>query len=180
MNISIFKGLSQLPKRRPFAFSVSTAVGKCFIADLLVQKVIEKRENINWKRNITLSSFGFFYIGGFCYALYSKIYPMLFNNIQNKYLKIISQTTCDVYIHSAFIYFPIYYLYKDSIDNQMISLNKIYKKYFCNSIKKDMFDATIVWYPTHLITFSVMPLHLRVPWMTFVSFFWTMILSGKN
>ena len=44
----------------------------------MVQKVIEKREEIDWRRTGAFTSFGFLYLGGVQYALYVPVFSRLF------------------------------------------------------------------------------------------------------
>jgi hypothetical protein len=49
---------------------------------VLVQKVIERREKIDWKRNAAFACFGFIYLGGVQYSLYVPIFGRLFPSAQ--------------------------------------------------------------------------------------------------
>mmetsp|Transcript_20462 Transcript_20462/g.60898 ORF Transcript_20462/g.60898 Transcript_20462/m.60898 type:complete len:128 (-) Transcript_20462:1062-1445(-) len=55
------------------------------------------------------------------------------------------------------------------------------------SIKKSFVDLPenvkacwAVWVPAQLINFSVVPHHLRIPFVALVSFLWTIIISGMR
>ena len=55
----------------PFKTAVLTSLFKTTAADLFAQKVVERKENIDWQRNAVYSSFGFAYLGCFQYYLYN-------------------------------------------------------------------------------------------------------------
>lgn len=55
----------------PFKTAVLTSLVKTSAADIFAQKVVERRENIDWQRNAVYSTFGFAYLGCFQYYLYN-------------------------------------------------------------------------------------------------------------
>ena len=71
-------GWTRIPAKYPFAFGVALSCVKTSFSDLLVQKVVERREQIDWKRNAAFASFGFFYLGGVQYTLYVPVFTRLF------------------------------------------------------------------------------------------------------
>lgn len=70
--------LSQIPIKYPVYFGMGLSCVKTSFSDLLVQKVVEKRENIDWKRNLAFATFGFVYLGGVQYAIYVPFFGRLF------------------------------------------------------------------------------------------------------
>jgi hypothetical protein len=73
-----FSYWTQIPAKYPFAFGVGLSCVKTSFSDLLVQKVVERREEVDWKRNAAFAAFGFVYLGGVQYALYVPIFSRLF------------------------------------------------------------------------------------------------------
>ena len=71
-------GWTRIPAKYPFAFGVGLSCVKTSFSDLLVQKVVERREEIDWKRNAAFAAFGFFYLGGVQYTLYVPVFTRLF------------------------------------------------------------------------------------------------------
>jgi hypothetical protein len=72
--------MKTIPVRYPFYFGVGLSCFKTSFSDLLVQKVVERREEIDWRRNAAFASFGFFYLGGVQYAIYVGGFGRLFPN----------------------------------------------------------------------------------------------------
>lgn len=70
----------KLAKSYPFTFGLIYSGVKTCGCDLLVQKVVEKREEIDWRRNAAFTLFGFVYLGGVQYALYVPLFGRLFPN----------------------------------------------------------------------------------------------------
>jgi len=78
--MSPLRRLAKIPIEHPFAFGIVISTAKTSVSDLLVQKVVQKREEIDWKRNLAFASFGCFYLGGVQYALYVPLFGRLFPN----------------------------------------------------------------------------------------------------
>eukprot|EP00976_Prorocentrum_cordatum_P082914 1185030-Prorocentrum_minimum.AAC.5 len=43
-------------------------------------KVVERKDDIDWKRNATFTTFGFVYLGGIQYSIYNTLFPKLVCN----------------------------------------------------------------------------------------------------
>lgn len=78
--MSTWQRLAKIPVKHPFAFGVVISTVKTSVSDLIVQKVVQKREEIDWKRNLAFASFGCFYLGGVQYALYVPLFGRMFPN----------------------------------------------------------------------------------------------------
>jgi protein Mpv17 len=61
-------------RRRPVLTGVATTLFKTSAADLFAQTVVEGREQVDWSRHSVFCAFGFFYLGGFQYFLYNKLF----------------------------------------------------------------------------------------------------------
>lgn len=75
---TLWNRLKSVPAAYPFAFGVLLSGIKTSFSDLLVQKVVEQREKVDWKRNAAFASFGFFYLGGVQYMIYVPLFSRLF------------------------------------------------------------------------------------------------------
>jgi hypothetical protein len=51
------------PKRHPVLFGLGFSCSKTSFADFLVQRYVEKREELDWRRNLTFGLFGLGYLG---------------------------------------------------------------------------------------------------------------------
>ena len=67
-------GLLGLPARRPLLFGAVISCFKTCLADGLVQKYLEERDEIDWRRNLIFGGFGFFYLGCFQYFVYVQLF----------------------------------------------------------------------------------------------------------
>ena len=68
----------RVAKNYPFRFGMAFSLFKTAGCDLLVQKVVEKREEIDWRRTAAFGSFGLFYLGGVQYIIYVPIFSRIF------------------------------------------------------------------------------------------------------
>ena len=70
--------LMRIPKSYPLAFGMVFSTFKTSFSDLLVQTTVEKRDEIDWRRNAAFASFGCFYLGGVQYLIYVPLFRRLF------------------------------------------------------------------------------------------------------
>jgi len=78
--MSTWQRLASIPVKHPLAFGIAISTTKTSVSDLIVQKVVQQREEIDWRRNLAFASFGCFYLGGIQYALYVPIFSRMFPN----------------------------------------------------------------------------------------------------
>ena len=75
---SVRPGLLGFPKRHPYATNIVIATVKTSICDILVQKYVEKKERIDWKRNAVFLAFGFLYLGVLQWFVYVTLFKRWF------------------------------------------------------------------------------------------------------
>ena len=90
----------------------------------------------------------------------------------------------DQFVHVPVLFFPCFYILKESIETEGLPWNdgtatRGLNKYVGNVVD-DMKDQLSVFLPGALINFGVMPLWLRTPWVATVSFVYTLVLSAKR
>jgi len=166
---------------------------KTSFSDLLVQKVVEKRENIDWKRNLAFASFGFIYLGGVQYALYVPIFGRMFPQAARFAAKPLrekvrdvrgmfqlgAQVILDQCIHHPFMYFPAFYCTKELVMSEKPDFGKRLAEYREN-MKDDLIALWKVWVPATIVNFAFMPMWARIPFVAGVSLIWTCILSAMR
>eukprot|EP00240_Pyramimonas_obovata_P007979 CAMPEP_0118932806 /NCGR_PEP_ID=MMETSP1169-20130426/10630_1 /TAXON_ID=36882 /ORGANISM="Pyramimonas obovata, Strain CCMP722" /LENGTH=169 /DNA_ID=CAMNT_0006875507 /DNA_START=41 /DNA_END=547 /DNA_ORIENTATION=+ len=108
-------------KAYPFLTGFVTTGFKTSAADVFAQKVVEGRDEIDWKRNATFTAFGFAYLGGVQYTIYNNIFPKICAPIKRAYkthgrsIGVGLQVFIDQAIHHPFLYFPVFYLTKGTV-----------------------------------------------------------------
>jgi hypothetical protein len=126
---AVWSKVKNVPVKYPFAFGVILSGFKTSFSDLLVQKVVERKENIDWKRNAAFAAFGFVYLGGVQYTIYVPIFGRLFPNAAKFAAKPLRQKLQDVRglwqlsaqvfldqcVHHPLMYFPAFYITKELV-----------------------------------------------------------------
>lgn len=187
-----------VPAKYPFAFGVVLSGTKTSAVDLLVQKVVEQKEQIDWRRNAAFASFGFVYLGGIQYALYVPIFGRLFPNAANFAAKPFRQKIKDIKglrtlgmqlfldqcVHHPMMYFPAFYVTKELVmsnsnDGGKPDFNRAIAEYR-NNFKDDMVALWKIWVPATLVNFAFMPMYMRIPYTAGVSMLWTCVLSAMR
>lgn len=183
----------RLAKTHPFKFGVAFSCFKTSTSDLLVQKVVEKRENIDWRRNTAFATFGFFYLGGVQYCLYVPIFSRLFPNAAAFAAKpvaeklrdapglraLAAQVFLDQAVHHPLMYFPVFYMMKDFVTSDKPNPTAALNEYKSN-MKEDLIALWKVWVPSTIFNFAFLPMWARIPWVASTSLIWTCILSAMR
>jgi glycine cleavage system regulatory protein len=179
------------PRRRPVIFGLGFSCIKTSFADYLVQKTIEKREELDVRRNIAFGLFGLVYLGGVQYAIYvpgfRRLFPLaekfaamsLREKIHNRkgIFSMVAQVFLDQCLHHPLMYFPAFYFVKTLVQGGTTSdAFSLYK----SNIKEDMLALWKVWVPATIVNFTFSPMWLRIPFVATTSLLWTCILSARR
>jgi protein Mpv17 len=143
---------------------------KTSAADLIVQKYIDQKKEIDLRRNTLFSFFGLTYLGGWQYYLYNHIFERRFKNPFTKVL-------VDQFIHHPFGYFPTFYILKSIVYEQ--SFTDALTTYKTNIIS-DLLACWSIWIPSQYINFKYVSIPYRIPFVCCISFGWTGFLSWKR
>ena len=191
---SAFTKMKSIPAKYPFGFGVILSGCKTSFSDLLVQKVIERKEEIDWKRNSAFAAFGFIYLGGVQYMLYVPIFSRLFPGTASfvakpfaqklRDVKGMMQVTAQVFldqcVHHPLMYFPAFYCTKELVMNtENPDFTKVLSNYREN-LTDDLKALWKIWVPCTFVNFTFMPMHLRIPFVAGVSLVWTCVLSATR
>jgi predicted amino acid-binding ACT domain protein len=190
MGSSVVSRLKSIPMRYPLAFGVAFSGCKTSFSDLLVQKVVERREHIDWRRNAAFAAFGFFYLGGVQYTLYVPIFGRMFPGaaafaakpIAQKLkdfkgmAQLVAQVFIDQCIHHPLLYFPAFYCTKELVMKNEPDLRRCLADYRRN-MSEDLHALWKIWVPATAFNFAFMPMYARIPFVACVSLLWTCILS---
>ena len=187
----------EVPAKYPFMFGVVLSGTKTSVADLLVQKVVEKKEKIDWKRNAAFATFGFVYLGGVQYFIYVPLFGRLFPNAAKFAAKSLKEKIKDVKgirslgmqvfldqcVHHPLSYFPVFYLTKELIMSASTGDEPDFSRSFDNyrkNIKEDMIALWKIWVPATIVNFAFMPMYMRIPYTAGVSLAWSCVLSSMR
>lgn len=185
--------LKSIPVKYPFYFGVGLSCVKTSASDLLVQKVVEQRETIDWRRNSAFAAFGFFYLGGVQYSIYVNLFGRMFPNaakfaklpIRDKIkdikgmFQLGAQVFLDQCVHHPLMYFPAFYCTKEIVMSENPNISKCLADYKKN-MWEDLDALWKIWVPATLVNFAFMPMHARIPFVAGVSLLWTCVLSAMR
>jgi hypothetical protein len=192
--MSLWARISAWPKAHPVIFGVGVATTKTAAADLLVQKYIEKKEKLDWKRTGMFTCFGFAYLGCFQYWMYVNLFKRWFPNMAtfaNQTFKeklrnrggqkdLLKQVGFDNFIHPLW-FFPMYYTLKESIQGEGYAkdfnsvVNHAMTKYKKNAAE-DWTAFWKIWIAGDIFVMSI-PLWARLPVNHGLSFVYVCVLS---
>jgi len=165
-------------------------------ADLVAQKHLEGRDEIDWRRNLLFATWGCLWLGGVQYFIYvhlftKRLFPrahLFVNKSFREKLRdregqktLIKQIALDQGVHHPFFLFPCFYSLKSYIENDgtLTSTQRIRNglKLYVQNIREDILRCWAFWVPAFAFNFSVCPIWMRVPFVAGASFFWTMFWS---
>ena len=186
--MSALRSVARFPKTRPFIFGTVLAGVKNGACDVLVQKTVEDAETIDWRRVKVFTCFGALFSGAWQYVLFVRLMPRIVPRAEAFALKplrqkirdgpglrgLAIQTFVENGINNPVLYFPIFYTIKEFLEDGPLEDGiKKYRKNF----KEDVTAILKVWVPAQLFNFAFSPMWLRVPFVAFVSAFWTAYVS---
>eukprot|EP00566_Odontella_aurita_P011992 CAMPEP_0113580310 /NCGR_PEP_ID=MMETSP0015_2-20120614/30596_1 /TAXON_ID=2838 /ORGANISM="Odontella" /LENGTH=394 /DNA_ID=CAMNT_0000484473 /DNA_START=217 /DNA_END=1401 /DNA_ORIENTATION=- /assembly_acc=CAM_ASM_000160 len=166
---------------------------KTSFSDLLVQKVVEQKEEIDWKRNAAFGAFGCFYLGGVQYAIYVPLFRRMFPNAASFAAKSVkdkmkdvkgimtvgAQVFLDQCVHHPLMYFPAFYLTRELVMHDKPDIMGCLTTYKAN-MTEDLLALWKIWVPSTFLNFAFMPMWGRIPWVAGTSLLWTCILSAMR
>ena len=207
-------GLLAYMKAQPFYTNLIIATVKTALCDLLVQRYtprdsahaiirksltllildryIERRETIDWRRNAVFVAFGGIYLGAGQWFLYQTLFARWFpgmakfaaqplaqklRNVQGM-RDLAKQIAVDNFFHYTFIYFPVFYALKECMQGESSAaalLPNAMRKYASNAVE-DNVSMWLLWVPCDAIIYAI-PLWMRLPANHAISFCWTCYLS---
>mmetsp|Transcript_33791 Transcript_33791/g.61286 ORF Transcript_33791/g.61286 Transcript_33791/m.61286 type:complete len:219 (-) Transcript_33791:95-751(-) len=187
--------LVQKGKSHPFKLGVTVATVKTGGADLCAQLVIERRDELDWKRFACFTGLGFCYAGVFQQWFYVSILTGLFPHAKRfaelptlrmrladtDGLKDLVKQTLLINFGVCPVFYPFFYVFQDYAQNISPHLDtpsrvsEALGRWIANA-KTDYFVMWGMWLPGHLITFAV-PLWIRMPLTHSISFLFFVTLS---
>mmetsp|Transcript_8801 Transcript_8801/g.16779 ORF Transcript_8801/g.16779 Transcript_8801/m.16779 type:complete len:324 (+) Transcript_8801:71-1042(+) len=184
-------------RRGPLAFSIAYGGAKTIAADVLVQKTLEGREVIDYKRSAVFLGFGCFQVGFVQYMVYSKLFPYLFKGAgtfsqqtfsqmmkDTQGLKnVVKQVVCDMCLYHPCCYFPVFYtcqeIVNDNVQSPSKTVHNAMEKYIPNAVD-DWKNLWKIFVPVSVLQNAFCPVYLRVPFVATVGFFYCIILSSTR
>jgi len=142
-----FAKILSLAERYPVRFGMTYCLFKTSFSDLMAQKFLEDRDNVDWRRNASFALFGCFYLGAVQYFLYVPVFTRLFPHtrkfsnlpVAEKFrdtkgmLEAAAQVFLDQFIHHPIAYFPVFYSIKELVTKDKPDLKRaVFEEYAGN------------------------------------------------
>ena len=119
-------------QQHPYKVGVGLATVNGHASDLAVQKWVEQRETIDWRRNAMFTLFGFTWLGNVSWLIYVRGYNALFpkmahfgslnwaQKLKNKegFRQVLAGSGLDLVLLSPLIFFPALYAFKEVVQQQ--------------------------------------------------------------
>lgn len=128
------------------------------------------------KRNTAFFLYGGFFQGMVFEYLFNTYYPRLFGT-GTDLLTVFKKVTFDLFVCTPFLCLPLAYLTKGVVYGTSIQESLGQYKYDV-LVKKLLHKSWALWGIVHSLTFSVIPKHLRISFVTGVNLCWMIILSS--
>lgn len=191
----MFASIRRIPVKHPFAFGVVFAGIKHCTADILVQKTVENKEEVDIRRATVFTAFGALFCGAWQYGLFVKLMPWLCPNavsfagksIRAKLKDVpgMKQLAIQVFIENGInnpiLYYPTFYSIKafieghSAVESIPVGINK-----YRENLVEDVIAIWKVWVPAQFFNFAFSPMWFRVPFVACVSFMFTCYVSFKR
>lgn len=162
---------------------VITGLKGC-VADLIAQFSEKddagKRKCFSWLRNLAFILYAGAYQGCIQHFIYNKMFPIWFG-FGSDPITIIRMVSFELFIQTPFLCLPLAYLVKAVIFNGLAlrHLKAGLSRYVDDVVNHGVLTKYwLLWGPVQTLTFSIVPVHLRIAFIAAVSFFWTIVLSS--
>jgi len=160
-------------RSRPYATGFVICFAKGILADMLAQKVVARRQELDRRQVLAMGLFSGCFTGCAYHVLFNQVFPRLFG--ASKGLGVaLSQTAADMGIVFPLLYMPTYYFFDEVC--KAGSVCGIPDRW-ASDINESMRQYVKVWPATMLCVFAVVPTELRVAFIACVSFSWLIVLS---
>ena len=194
----VFGRILSLAEAAPLRFAVAYGAAKTVAADALVQRYLEERETLDMRRQGVFLLFGCFQVGFVQYQLYVSAFTRAFPTAaafaaaplaaklsdRPGIARLGAQVAIDQFLYHPFCYFPVFYTCKELCQTDKLAepsalVSRAIAAYVPNALE-DLKALWTIFIPVSILQFSVMPMHLRVPFTATAGFVWCGILSGMR
>lgn len=169
-----FRHRANLFALRHPAFAAGASLGvRYMVADVLQQTSSEAPASA--RQFGAFGLFGTLYGSGPAYLIYTKLYPLLLGNDRP-----VATACLDVAVHTPLLYFPVFYLVNAAVFGDTLrpqALARAAYRDWRSNLAEDVKMSLLFWLPAHAFNFRFVPLHLRVPAISGIGFFWAIGLS---
>lgn len=133
-------------------------------------------KSFSFKRNLALLFYGGLYQGCGQELIYNNLFSMLFG-AGTQARTVMTKVCFDMLMVQPFLSLPIAYVIKAPIFGY--SFSDSIRRYLVDVKQNRLLQQCwMVWTPTQIVSFMLIPKHLRISFMACVSFFWIILFSS--
>ena len=158
----------------PYAANFVTTGFKAACSDQVAQRVVERKAVISWRRNAAFCLYGGGYQGCVQYYLFNVLLARLFGD-SIAAGTVVRKVLFDNFVLAPFLCLPAAYHVNAAIFGK--GVRNAMRRYISDAQRDLLLKYWMVWVPAQCITFGIVPPHLRIVFVAFVSFFWNVMLS---
>ena len=180
-----------LAKKHSFLTGVAFATSKGVLADVVSQTALQRDVEYNVDRTLAFGLWNGLYCGGVTYLIYGRLFPLLMpltlasgarHPLARRFT--LAMVAFDNFVATPLLCLPTYYVCMLALESRGASAasspgavaSRGLERY--RSEWKETLGLTwALWIPIHSLTFSVVPVHLRVHWTAACSFATLMCMS---
>jgi len=168
--ISLYASASQ---RWPLPVAFVTCLLKGSASDVVTQKVVEGKDEVDAKRNFAFAAFSGSYLGCGQHYVYNVLFTRLFGVGQN-FATAFKKVAADGLVHVPLVCHPLLFMMEDTVlrGGPIEGLAR-----YSNEWLDIMKPYWSIWTFLHLFNFMVTPPELRIGLIACMSFLWLIILS---
>lgn len=172
---------TDLAMRRPLALACASTTAKTTAADVIVQKFLECRAELDARRTAVFAVFGFAWMGAGQYFVYCRLLERLLPRPTAAHA--LGKVCLDQFVHVPFVFMPLFYLTDACVMGHVPPLSAGVAhaaRKFEAEIVETMTANWQLWLPAQFVGFRFVHPSVRVPYVACVSFAWTMVLSAMQ
>ena len=178
MQVDVLTAVDTFYQTAPVQAAFVTCGLKASLSDTISQKTVEKvcavtgevtEHRFCFSRNAAFVLYGGLYQGVTQHFIFNEIYPVIFG-VGTDLATVASKVAFDQLVLTPFLCLPVAYVVKSLVFRYPIQ--EALAKYVADARKDLLLKYWAIWTPTQCLTFSVIPEHLRIPFIALVSFFW--------
>jgi hypothetical protein len=166
-------------RRAPLATAFATCWFKGSASDVIAQTQLEKSERVDWRRNFAFGFFSAAYLGIGQHLVYNIAFTRIFGT-STDLITALQKVAADSAVHVPMIYLPLYYAFKAVALGEGEGTAMSGLEQYCDDFWPVMTTYVSMWPVVHLISFTVMPVELRIGFVACVSFCWLIYLSHTS
>ena len=173
MSVDVLSAVDNFYRSSPYLSAFLTCGLKAATSDSITQRF--EKSPFCVTRNAAFTLYGGLYQGVVQYIIFNKIFPLVFGS-GTDLATVAAKVLTDQFILTPFLCLPAAYLIKAIVFRKTLKYGL--QRYVADAKRDLLWKYWAIWGPTQCLTFSVVPEHLRIAFIAFVSFFWLLILSS--